>query len=1223
MTQFPWHVGPTELFALRGNGGQPFVDFVSALLRAEASVNGLKIDDVDTNIRVNITDGGVDAEVKVPLGGPLAIDAPSCWQFKATAFADVGPASLRKEANKTEARRLIAAGYGYFVCVCDDAPSLKMNELEVALVEIVQTINQDAPKPRLLNCGDLADWANRHPGIVLRFIKPHLGEVLSYERWLRRERADLPHYVSIPSRQAVAEQLRAHVTASGTRHAVLTLAAPAGAGISRLVAESLASVADRGIYVDSAATSVRLVTSLVNQPLASAVVVVDACPLAVRRQLEDLLRAETDRFKLVAIHDHKEEASHVSATLSKLDDDDLQCILNGNFQTIPARHSRAIAHLSDGIPRIAGKLAESYLVDPTRFLDDSASWAHDELRRIVPDPMDLRVLRALALFSRVGYADGKASQLSAVCDLFGLDAREVKRRSARLAKSPGVVLMGPQFLSVRPRLFAKPLFEEAWTELTDSIATQFLARQSDLGYAILCQAADNAHKAARDAIASWAMPWLRELTPKDLARSEVLGRLLPLVDVNPTRVGTMLTELARRASDDEAVDSGEMVDGCSARQRLLWKLGTLLERQETYALAEDALFHLALAENRSVARATQLSPALKIWAASFRLFLSGTEVSYHDRIALLRNRLNSVGDAALPLATVALDSALREHVTRMEGAPLISGAIRPNDWLPPTYGDVWECRNKALDLLGSCLTRPVGREPALRVLVGHGRALLRSGHLKQLKAAVDVIELNETQRIAVLDFVGDFLTFEAKRTDEAGRPPPEYVVDVEAWQKRLQRSDLPGRLFEALSCSSNRNHFGREAQWTQQLEALGAELYASSDTLVQCLESLVCGAHHDGALMALGRAIGKLDDSAAILPVVAAAAHYAKSLLFIRGYIWGLGEFGTQHDAAVVEALNRLEAARPDVALDLNGMNTRLGSTAARALRLVRAGRLPASHLKQVGPAPFQGELLAETLELILGLLAETPEDAVQCAFEMLGFLAWDESSPLPTDERTLAAIWRVLEIGANEASGCSNAWGVMLRRLSDLDLEKGVQVAFAAVRSEQAFGLQEAAEFLRHAVDKDANLVMTHLGELLLETQAAYSLAFGNCTEFVKGLPVETVQQWFNATGISGPRAYAVLLSPPYIDEDGNAAVPTMTEFILETFEHDDVVFSNFLAGQQDCTLRVGDIADQHEKDVAKVEKFLNHRLRRIREWAEWAAESSRGSAKIWRRVDEEAFER
>lgn len=68
--------------------------------------------------------------------------------------------------------------------------------------------------------------------------------------------------------------------------------------MSRLVAETLAPVADRVIYVPDSSTALATVTSLMNQPLATAFVVVDACPLTTRTAMETLL-------KQAATHAHK------------------------------------------------------------------------------------------------------------------------------------------------------------------------------------------------------------------------------------------------------------------------------------------------------------------------------------------------------------------------------------------------------------------------------------------------------------------------------------------------------------------------------------------------------------------------------------------------------------------------------------------------------------------------------------------------------------------------------------------------------------------------------------------------------------------------------------------------------------------------------------------------------------------------------------------------------
>src|ERR1039458_8048142 len=94
---------------------------------------------------------------------------------------------------------------------------------------------------------------------------------------------------------------------------------------------------------------------------------------------------------------------------------------------------------------------------------------------------------------------------SEACSLFGIEIQDAWRRALRLAKTPSVVLIGPRYLSLRPPIFAKALFEPTWTDVTLGNPTRLLGSYPSLVTALLKQAELNAHDAARDAIINWAL----------------------------------------------------------------------------------------------------------------------------------------------------------------------------------------------------------------------------------------------------------------------------------------------------------------------------------------------------------------------------------------------------------------------------------------------------------------------------------------------------------------------------------------------------------------------------------------------------------------------------------------------------------------------------------------------------------------------------------------------
>lgn len=1225
MTKLPWVVAAEELFTLRGHGGQVFADFVSALLRAEGAASGVRPDDIQTNTRVNLPDGGVDAEVKAPLGGPLTLAVPTCWQFKATQFSAVNAASLTVEANKSEAKRLIELGYGYFVCVCDDAPPEKMTALDKALLGIVRTINPDAPVPRVLNVGHLADWASRHPGIVLQFFRQHLGQALAYEPWLKKERAILPTFVELAARDDATQRIRNHVSANRPARGVLSIRGPSGSGVSRLVAESLSSVAPRVIYVPDASVAVELVTSLLNQPTATGILVLDRCGAEVRMAVEALLAAESSRLRVVAIQDATQPSMDVSISLGKLDDSDAQRVIDANFNGIASSHRRAIVQFADGVLTIAVRLATAYLADRPRFLLDSAAWAHDELRRLVRDERDRETLKALSLFSRVGYNGDVAAQLDTVSRVFNLPRKEILQRLRRLSQAPGVVLLGSRYVSVRPRLFARPLFEAAWAEAVGDNVNAFVEElPPDLVLPFLKQTALHAPKAARDAVADWAMPWARGLKAAELQSSNTVERLIAFVEVSPSRMGPILSDLVKRTSDEEARAAGERVDSWPSRARVIWALRDLLERKDTHGLAESALFRLARVEEAPREGVRNGTSATETWAASFRLFLSGTEVAFKDRLTLLTARLEATGCNGVPLVVVALGYALDSYASRTEGAPIASGDVRRADWHPSTYGEVWECLDAAIALLARCMSDTTHAAVARKCFVRHVRSLLQNGRLDALRTAAESVPLDEGERVAVLGALDDFIGFDTQREqgeETSDSYPVEYVERVKTWHQSLKRADLSGRLLEAIAAPGYRRQVDDRDAWLAELDDLAGQLFDTTAELERLLPVLVSDEHHGGALFEIGRSIGQRDSEGALLSSIFACAVGAKNPLFIRGYVTGLAEHGVANDAALEREIDRLEERNPEMAVDLNGMNRRIGSAGARAIRLVRAGRLPARSLTGVWSLRFEGELLADSLETILATMVDRPDEAAATALEILGPLAWDAKSVLPNDERTLLAIWCVLETALDGARGEAHAWGRVLRRLSEHDLERAVRLASSAVVNGDFSIQEEAARELSVYIGKNPTLALSTLGPMLLDPKNSWRVLMGSRGAALLSFPVDALIQWIDENGVAAARVVAHQMPTPYIEAAGNPTVPRLTAHVLENFESDDRVFSSFCSSRH-TGLYSGDIAAQHEKEAAVAEQFRSHPVRRVREWADREAEWARKDAQRWREYDEEQFD-
>jgi len=1216
MVRSPWQVAANELQQLRGSGGVPFTEFVDALLRAEAAVTGAtRPEDVITNIRVNISDGGVDSEVRIALRGRPGFETPTCWQYKATDFADVTDAKLEKEASGDRVVARITEGYAYCVCVCDDSTAEKKAERQRTLDEARMRINPSAPAARFLGSSELAAWANRFPSVVVRFFRPALTNALTYESWREKERSDLPKYVELSERTQVAKEIAARASFTTVGPAVTTLAGPTGTGKTRLVLEALAAVGPLVLYTLDGPHVVNLLTAMVNDSDTTCVLVVDDCSLVTRKAMSALLSGVAQRIRAVAIADSSEEAPSVSLTLTALTDASTTKILEANFPEVSSSHQRGVAHLAGGVLRVAATLAREYRVAGSSFLDSAVRTEDDCVRVLIRSDEDMRVLEAIGLFPRVGYAGSVAPQLASVAQLFSLDPADVSARCRRLASAPGLITIGQRYLAVRPPLYCGAFVARAWRRWVEGDATGFLERiPSELRPGLLEQLAAHGTAQIRDQVAEWGTAWARQLRPNQLCSAATMAVLLPLVEVHPRRLGTSLCALIRRATLEELRAPCEEIRRWPTRLHILWCLEKLLSRRDCHAQAESALFRYALAEPEG--DRSNLSSAASKWASSFRLFLSGTDTPFAERFALLKQHWTE-GASARALVLRALDLVLDPHAWKVEGAPLVAGQLRAVDWQPRTYTEWGDCLRATLGLLAEARRSPDEGAEATRILLRHARGMLSTGLVQELKDAFSASDMEEAVSVRVLECISEFLDFDCTREGEE-RPQAEIIERAIAWKGELERSDLGHRLAAFLGATSLARQLDDKPAWLADLAALGRELFADRAELARRLPWFASLDRGGEGLFVMGEAIGVQDSTGELLDACLLAATTAANPLFFRGYLLRLAEHPGLADR-ILPSLDRMESESPAVALDLCGVLGKFSDPAARAVRLVREKRLPPDVLTHVFSLRLSVPLLVEAMELILDVPADDQEQAVSKVLHFLGSLTYGDASVL-SDPTVTALSWRVLDMALDKGAGAGAFyWERLASHLAEREPDRGVDLCCRAM-VEGDFSIQEhAMPIVATWAQKDPKRLLDALGPRLLDKQRGRGFLFGRKRQILSAIPFELLSRWVEVHGVGAARILAPHLAPPYVGSDGVPVVPPLTEYVLETFGADQDVFESFCAGVHNGQLYSGDVAAQHDNEGRTADRFLGHRVPRIHEWAEYEVGAARRSAQWTRSYEEE----
>ena len=98
----------------------------------------------------------------------------------------------------------------------------------------------------------------------------------------------------------------------------------------------------------------------------------------------------------------------------------------------------------------------------------------------------------------------------------------------------------------------------------------------------------------------------------------------------------------------------------------------------------------------------------------------------------------------------------------------------------------------------------------------------------------------------------------------------------------------------------------------------------------------------------------------------------------------------------------------------------------------------------------------------------------------------------------------------------------------------------------------------------------------------------------------LDAVRQWVSQSGPEAAKAIAGYLAGPMPKQDDPLYVPPVTAWLLSEFEDDDQVFEQFRTGRNAREILRGAFSGHFESPEDRIAPYLDHPLRRVREWAQ-----------------------
>jgi hypothetical protein len=195
--------------------------------------------------------------------------------------------------------------------------------------------------------------------------------------------------------------------------------------------------------------------------------------------------------------------------------------------------------------------------------------------------------------------------------------------------------------------------------------------------------------------------------------------------------------------------------------------------------------------------------------------------------------------------------------------------------------------------------------------------------------------------------------------------------------------------------------------------------------------------------------------------------------------------------------------------------------------------------------------------------------------------------------------LYEVLDLSIKSIGREAYEWKDLLTQFGKRDIKRAIDLAVRALVSDE-FGLARfIKENLKAFANQSSSIVMERLGQELLGPKR-WRLAFDRLHPVLLSIPVSVLEDWLLQHGVQAAKALARHIPAPSLTDQGEPQVPPLTELFLTRFAHEDEVFAEFCRGVHSGEMNWGSMLEVCNRRIKIANSFLQHSIKRVREWAE-----------------------
>jgi hypothetical protein len=1004
---------------LRGLNAIEAVEAIRDLLWAKAAERQVLSTQISCTSEVTVADGGVDLAVldgaSHSVEGDDVIGFQTRFQIKTGDFSPWRTSVLKKELFGSkpaalqnlgrEIRHALDGGRRLvFVCFGVDLTVAQRRQAREHLERQLSTCGYDGANVDFWGQSELIGLLRAYPSLCLKLIRRDHAGFRSISSWASDQDMQ-PTARFSPEQTRTIEELRHELRSAAVAH--LRLVGEPGVGKTRMAFEivncdELRSVS---LYVRDGRSLLR--SSLINELLESddrrfTVLIVDECPAKDRAEIWNLVRAESERIRLVTIDHGPDDSVDPQMRKHQVDPATLESIIEILMDhQLSELDAKRWAQFCQGCPRVAHMLGENLRRNRSDLLQSPAEvdvWDRFIVGYDDANSEDVRlrriVLHYVSLFARFGFekpVQNEAIFIAKLCEIpwprFQLVVHQLKQRR---------ILQGTRTLYVTPELLHVHLYREFWRihgpGFDVARAIENMPGSLERWFVDLFQYAHDV-PAAEQSVEHFLGPNGIFSAPA-FPNEESAGTLVRvLAEASPRATLRCLNRTIGKMSVDEL----RRLD--RPRQSIVWALEKIAVWDEFFSDAANLLLKLAEGENSNHA-----NNATGTFQQLFDLTpgMAPTEVAPSRRIPVLEGALSSNVPARRLIGLGACEAALARHGNFRLIGPEHQGLRKTiKFWIPQTRQELIEAHRSVLNLVIDRLSSWTGDERALliRTLIKTASSTL---YMKDIAdTVVGALATVAADPATDMRALIDLLRWHAK--DNNNRLPPNVKDSLKRIYASLYGRDFASTAHRFVKWATTDDFYDEDLKRTtfveDKLRDLAEQAINDNDLLFRELPWLVC--ENSGPGFGLAFEIGMRDPCRSLFPHI--LSHYRDKLeltapSFASGYLAAIYEKDSSEWERVILEL----AEDPVLVRRFSDLVIESGLSDRTALKVVELCRRGAQEIELLGRWTFSarlGKLSRSVAESLLQLQIDAGSERIWSnAIAMCRNLFFSDGrwSPLP-----------------------------------------------------------------------------------------------------------------------------------------------------------------------------------------------------------------------------------